>query len=139
ELELHVVPSSAWVRSDAKLLRRVVQSFLSNAIRSTASGKILMCCRRMKGFLRIEVWDTGPGRSEEQLGRMVEGFGRCQHGRDKKGRGLGLAIVDRISGMLDPPVAVHRPQGEGSTFAVTVRRAPAEQVHASRSKAGSSS
>ena len=48
-LELHVVPSTAWVRSDAKLLRRVVQNFLSNAIRYTASGKILMGCRRLKG------------------------------------------------------------------------------------------
>lgn len=139
ELELHVVPSSAWVRSDAKLLRRVVQNFLSNAIRYTASGKILMGCRRMKGFLRIEVWDTGPGMSEEQLAHIFEEFRRFQHGRDKKGLGLGLAIVDRISGMLDHPVTVHSTQGKGSTFAVTVPRAPAEQVHASASKAGSNS
>ena len=139
ELDLHVVPSSAWVRSDAKLLRRVVQNFLSNAIRYTASGKILMGCRRMKGYLRIEVWDTGPGMSEEQLAHIFEEFRRFRHGRDKNGLGLGLAIVDRISGMLDHPITVRSTQGKGSTFAITVPTAPAEQVHATASKANAGS
>ena len=60
-------------------------------------------------------------------------------GSNAWGACLGLAIVDRISGMLDHPVTVHSTQGKGSTFAVTVPRAPAEQVHASASKAGSNS
>ena len=119
-LELHVVPSSAWVRSDAKLLRRAVQNFLSNAIRYCDSGRILMGCRRLKGFLRIEIWDTGPGMSEEQLTHIFEEFRRFQHGQDKKGLGLGLAIVDRISGMLNHPVTVQSIQGKGSVFGITV-------------------
>lgn len=119
-LELRVVPSSAWVRSDAKLLRRVVQNFLSNAIRYTPKGKILLGCRRLKGYLRIEVLDTGPGIPEDQLAFIFEEFRRLEHGRDKKGLGLGLAIVDRISGMLNHPVSVHSVQGRGSVFGITV-------------------
>jgi Na+/proline symporter/signal transduction histidine kinase len=119
-LELHVVPSSAWVRSDAKLLRRVIQNFLSNAIRYTETGKILLGCRRLNGFLRIEVLDTGPGMSDDQLTHIFEEFRRFQHGRDQKGLGLGLAIVDRISGMLNHPISVHSIQGKGSTFGITV-------------------
>ena len=120
DLKLHVVPSSAWVRSDAKLLRRVIQNFLSNAIRYTETGKILLGCRRLNGFLRIEVLDTGPGMSDDQLTHIFEEFRRFQHGRDQKGLGLGLAIVDRISGMLNHPISVHSIQGKGSTFGITV-------------------
>ncbi|WP_330217996.1 ATP-binding response regulator [Marinobacter similis] len=129
-LELHVVPSTAWVRSDAKLLRRVVQNFLSNAIRYTPKGKILLGCRRLRGFLRIDVWDTGPGIPEDQLAHIFEEFRRFQTGRDKKGLGLGLAIVDRISGMLDHPITVHSIQGRGSLFGITVPLAAPEQIPA---------
>ncbi len=119
-LELHVVPSTAWVRSDAKLLRRVIQNFLSNAIRYTPKGRILLGCRRLGGYLRIEVWDTGPGIPDDQLQQIFEEFRRFQQGRDKKGLGLGLAIVDRISGMLHHPVNVRSVQGIGSVFSITV-------------------
>lgn len=128
DLELDVVPSSAWIRSDAKLLRRVVQNFLSNAIRYTPEGRILLGCRRLKGHLRIEVWDTGPGIPEDQLAQIFEEFRRFQHGRDKKGLGLGLAIVDRISGMLDHPVTVQSRQSRGSVFSITVPRVAAEEL-----------
>ena len=135
ELILDLIPSSAWVRSDAKLLRRVVQNFLSNAIRYTPRGRILLGCRRLKGYLRIEVWDTGPGIPEDQLARIFEEFRRLQHGRDKKGLGLGLAIVDRISGMLDHPVQVQSVQGRGSVFSITIPRVAAEQPEESAQKA----
>ncbi len=120
DLALEVVTSSAWVRSDPKLLRRVIQNFLSNAIRYTPEGRILLGCRRLKGYLRIEVWDTGPGIPEDQLAHIFEEFRRFQHGRDKKGLGLGLAIVERISSMLNHPVNVHSVQGKGSVFSLTV-------------------
>ncbi|UZD64384.1 ATP-binding protein [Marinobacter sp. AN1] len=127
ELSLKVVPSSTWVTSDAKLLRRVVQNFLSNAIRYTGSGgRILLGCRRLKGYLRIEVWDTGPGIPDDQLKYIFEEFRRLRQGRDKNGLGLGLAIVDRISGMLGHPVNVHSRVGRGSTFTITVPLAKAE-------------
>ncbi|MDC0663865.1 hybrid sensor histidine kinase/response regulator [Marinobacter sp. SS21] len=127
-LKLDVVKSSAWVTSDAKLLRRVVQNFLSNAIRYTPKGRILLGCRRLKGYLRIEVWDTGPGIPEDQLAQIFEEFKRLQQGQDKKGLGLGLAIVDRISGMLNHPVNVQSVQGRGSVFSITVPRAPSSVV-----------
>ncbi|WP_309046025.1 hybrid sensor histidine kinase/response regulator [Marinobacter sediminicola] len=133
-LKLHVVPSTAWIYSDSKLLRRVIQNFLSNAIRYTTQGKILMGCRRLKGYLRIEVWDTGPGIPEDQLTLIFEEFRRFQHGRDKKGLGLGLAIVDRISGMLNYPVSVQSVQGKGSVFAVTVPLAQAVEAHQATEK-----
>ncbi len=125
-LSLKVVPSSAWVRSDAKLLRRVVQNFLSNAIRYTSDGgRILLGCRRLKGYLKIEVVDTGSGIPDDQLAHIFEEFRRLQQGRDKKGLGLGLAIVDRISGMLGHPVNVHSRLGRGSRFTITVPLSPA--------------
>ncbi|MFW5824322.1 MAG: NahK/ErcS family hybrid sensor histidine kinase/response regulator, partial [Marinobacter sp.] len=130
DLSLVVVPSSAWVTSDARLLRRVVQNFLSNAIRySNSGGRILMGCRRLKGYLRIEVWDTGPGIPEDQLEHIFEEFRRLRQGRDRKGLGLGLAIVDRISGMLGHPVNVYSRVGRGSTFTITVPMAKAGRRH----------
>lgn len=131
-LTLETVTCSAWVRSDSQLLRRVVQNFLSNAIRYTPQGRILMGCRRSKGRLRIEVWDTGPGIPQDKLVQIFEEFRRLQQGREKKGLGLGLAIVDRISNMLDHPVDVRSAQGRGSVFSITVplgtRRAAQEQA-----------
>lgn len=127
-LDLTLVNSSAWVRSDAKLLRRVIQNLLSNAIRYTPTGRILLGCRRLKGFLRIEVWDTGPGIPEDQLAHIFEEFKRLQHGQESKGLGLGLAIVDRICGMLDHPVNVHSIQGRGSVFTITVPLTPNENL-----------
>ncbi|PVY69602.1 Na+/proline symporter [Tamilnaduibacter salinus] len=124
-LSLDLVPSSAWLRSDPQLLRRVVQNFLSNAIRYTPSGRILLGCRRLKGYLRIEVWDTGPGIPDDKLQHIFEEFQRLQHGSDAKGLGLGLAIVDRISTMLDLPVNVRSHQGRGSVFSIMVPMAEA--------------
>ena len=125
QLSLKVVPSSGWVTSDAKLLRRAVQNLLSNAIRYTNSGgRVLLGCRRLKGYLRIEVWDTGPGIPDDQLESIFEEFRRLRPGRDKKGLGLGLAIVDRISSTLGHPVNVTSRVGRGSTFTITVPTAP---------------
>lgn len=126
-LDLHVVPSTAWVRSDSKLLRRVIQNFLSNAIRYTPHGRILLGCRRLRGYIRIEVWDTGPGIPDDQLEKIFEEFRRFHQGRDKKGLGLGLAIVDRISSMLNHPVNVRSVQGIGSVFSITVPVATPEK------------
>ena len=138
-LDLHVVTSTAWIRSDSKLLRRVIQNFLSNAIRYTPQGRILLGCRRLRGYIRIEVWDTGPGIPDDQLAQIFEEFRRFQQGRDKKGLGLGLAIVDRISGMLDHPVNVRSVQGIGSVFSVTVPMVAPEKVLAEKPNASASS
>lgn len=120
-LELHWVPSSVVVHSDSHMLRRVIQNFLSNAVRYTRRGKVLVGCRRTSQGLRIEVWDTGPGIPEDQLRVIFEEFKRLPQGQqESKGLGLGLAIVERIGRVLNHPIQVRSVQGQGSVFSITV-------------------
>ncbi|ARU56101.1 solute:Na+ SSS family symporter, response regulator receiver and PAS sensor-containing signal transduction histidine kinase [Oleiphilus messinensis] len=119
-LTLHVIHSSAVVRSDLQLLRRLIQNLLSNACRYTQSGRIVLGCRRQQNNLKIQVWDTGTGIPEDQLTQIFEEFKRLNRNQDKKGLGLGLAIVDRISHVLHHPVEVQSWLGKGSVFSVTV-------------------
>jgi len=121
-LDLRVVPSRAVVVTDPALLRRVLQNLVSNAIRYTRRGGVLIGCRRRGGRLAIEVWDTGPGIPESKLGVIFEEFKRLgpQEGEVPAGLGLGLAIVDRIARMLDHPVAVRSWPGRGSVFSVSL-------------------
>ncbi|WP_035692616.1 hybrid sensor histidine kinase/response regulator [Azospirillum halopraeferens] len=122
-LDLTVVASRAVVRSDVRLLRRIVQNFVSNALRYTARGRVLVGCRRTAAGLRIEVCDTGPGIPPDKLGEIFQEFRRldtpCGDGR-QRGIGLGLAIVDRVARMLGLAVTVRSQPGRGSVFAVTV-------------------
>ncbi|HVT35964.1 MAG TPA: PAS-domain containing protein, partial [Nevskiaceae bacterium] len=113
------------VHSDPRLLRRIVQNFLSNAVRYTVSGRILLGCRRAPGgAVRIEVWDTGPGIAPERQREIFEEFRRLEvrdaHGQ--RGLGLGLAIVERIARLLDHPLGLRSQPGRGSVFSVTVPR-----------------
>lgn len=121
-LVLRVVDCGLTVRSDPHLLRRILQNLLSNALRYTPKGRILLGCRRRGGSLRIEVWDTGVGIADSDHKRIFEEFQRLAPGADK-GLGLGLAIVERISRLLGHTVDLRSRQGRGSCFAVTVPRA----------------
>jgi len=87
--------SRAVALSDPRLLRRVLQNFLSNAVRYTRHGRILLGCRRINGALSIEVWDTGPGIPEDQQREIFEEFRRleAQDAGGERGLGLGLAIA----------------------------------------------
>ena len=121
-LDLHVVHSSAVVRSDARLLTRILWNFVSNAIRYTEKGRILLGCRHHGGLLSIEVWDSGIGICEDNLNDIFQEFkqvGPPGRGRDR-GVGLGLAIVDRIARLLGHSLHVRSKLGKGSMFAVTV-------------------
>ena len=121
-LRFRSVPSSCVLASDARLLRRIIQNFLSNAIRYTQSGRVLLGCRRSRAGLRIEVWDTGPGIPSEKLDEIFEEFRQLQSpssGPDR-GIGLGLAIVRRIAKTLNMSVGVRSTLGRGSVFYVTV-------------------
>jgi PAS domain S-box-containing protein len=121
-LMLRSVPSSCIVRSDLRLLRRIIQNFLTNALRYTPAGCVLIGCRRRRDGLRIEVWDTGVGIPTEKLDEIFEEFRQLPNvrARQDRGIGLGLAIVKRIAKTLDVPVGVRSSPGAGSMFYVTV-------------------
>ena len=133
--------SSVWLYSDPHLLRRILQNFLSNAIRYTHSGKVLVGCRRLVDNLRIEVWDTGPGIPDSEHMRIFTEFERLQRsgaGGDQ-GLGLGLAIAKRCADMLGHHIDLRSRPGHGTMFAITVPFGrPEERAQASRESIGES-
>jgi PAS domain S-box-containing protein len=121
-IALRHVPCGLAVRSDRRFLRRIVQNLLSNALRYTSKGKVLLGCRRVGGSVRIEVWDTGPGIPADRLGEIFEEFRRLQR-KDRmgeKGLGLGLAIAQRMANALGHRLDVRSWPGRGSVFSIDV-------------------
>src|SRR6266436_2710941 len=125
-LSLQVVTSSAWVRSDFILLERIVFNLVSNAVRYTSSGGVVVGCRNRGVNLRIEVWDTGPGVPQDQQQNIFGEFYRL--GATGAGLGLGLAIVDRLCRLLDHSVRLTSILGKGSCFSVALPRVAARLV-----------
>ena len=120
-LALRVAPCHAVVHSDEVLLRRILQNFLSNAIRYSKQGTVLIGCRRVGERLRIEVHDQGPGIPESLHGEIFEEFRRLETGHQhERGAGLGLAIVDRLGKLLQHPIGLRSQLGRGSVFWVEV-------------------
>lgn len=120
-LRLRVVPSDAIVESDPRLLDRVLRNFVSNALRYTTRGGVLVGARVRGANLRIEVWDTGAGIPRADLTEIFEEFKQLDiAGRSGKGLGLGLAIVERITRLLDIDVHVRSIEGRGSVFGIDV-------------------
>jgi len=119
QLDLHWVPCSIWVYSDPHLLRRVIQNYISNSLRYTQKGKILLGCRRHHDHITIEVWDTGPGIAQENQQKIFEEFERLP-GQAHQGLGLGLSIVHRISQLLGHPISMDSTLGKGSVFRISV-------------------
>jgi len=121
-LDFRLVPSHATVRSDPALLGRIVENLLSNAVRYTAAGRVLLGCRRRGNKLRIEVWDSGIGIADEHVGRIFEEYYQLGNpARDRaKGLGLGLAIVERTARILNHKVEVRSHPDKGSLFAIEV-------------------
>jgi signal transduction histidine kinase len=121
-LRLRVMPSDAWVRSDALLLERILLNLVSNAMRYTLRGGIIVGCRRRGKTLRIEVWDSGPGIPEgDKQNIFGEFFQLPTSERDRYGGlGLGLAIVDRLRRLLNHEIELTSTVGRGSRFTVLV-------------------
>jgi signal transduction histidine kinase/CheY-like chemotaxis protein len=121
-LSLRVMSTGAWVRSDFILLERILFNLVSNAVRYTSRGGLVVGCRKRGGQLRIEVWDTGVGIPEDQRQNIFGEFYRLgEPDRDRRGGlGLGLAIVDRLGRLLDHPIELTSRVGQGSRFVVTV-------------------
>ena len=137
-LDLRLVPTEAAVRSDAALLRRILQNFLVNAVRYTPRGRILVGCRRRGGDLVIEVWDTGVGIPADKLREIFVEFHQLEGATPERGQGLGLglAIVERLAGLLRHPIDVRSRPGAGSCFAVRVPRAAAPAARPRRDARG---
>lgn len=129
-LRLSVVPSRAWVRSDAILLERILLNLVSNAIRYTSRGGVIVGCRRRGDSVRLEVWDSGIGLAEDQHRTIFGEFyqvGAPAPGQ-RAGLGLGLSIVDGLCRLLGHPIDLASRPGKGSRFAVSVSRASARQA-----------
>lgn len=119
-LQLRIRRSNAWVRSDAMLLERILLNLVSNAVRYTLWGGIIVGCRRRGETLRIEVWDTGPGIPEDQKRNIFGEFFQvpAQERSRSGGLGLGLAIVDRLRLLLNHQIDLASHVGRGSRFAI---------------------
>jgi signal transduction histidine kinase/Na+/proline symporter len=118
-LTLRVGTGDATVETDAGLLRSIVQNFLSNAIRHTGRGGIIIGVRRRSGMARIDVIDTGPGIPEDKQGLIFREFERLANASEG-GIGLGLAIVDRTARLLDARISLRSASGKGSRFSVAL-------------------
>jgi len=121
-LSLHVLPGTAHVFSDPRLLEQMLRNLIGNAIKYTARGKVLVGARRRGNAVRIEVWDTGIGIRSDQLQAIFEEFHQVDTASHASngGLGLGLSIVRRLGQLLGYPVDVRSVPGRGSVFAITV-------------------
>ncbi|AWY38702.1 PAS domain S-box protein [Pseudomonas putida] len=121
-LNLRVHMGDHAISTDLRLMTRILRNFLSNACRYTDAGSILLGARRRGESLRLEVWDTGRGIPADRLDSIFLEFNQLDVGRaaDRKGVGLGLAIVERIARILGYPVGVQSRPGRGSMFSIEV-------------------
>ena len=128
-LRFNVRPAEAEVATDPVLLERLLRPLLSNALRYTDKGGVLLAARRRGDALRLEVWDTGIGINPADHAAVFEDFRQLgATSRDRRqGLGLGLAIARRLSDLLGLPVTLRSRPGKGSVFAVDVPLADQEQ------------
>ena len=127
-LALRVVPCAVSISSDPRLLEQMIRNLLSNALKYTKHGKVLLGCRRHKGMLNLEVWDTGIGIPDTELQAIFEEYHQLDNAARERSRGLGLglSIVHRLGGLLGHHVRVRSRPGRGSVFSIEVKLAPGE-------------
>lgn len=123
-LELRVVGSSLVARTDPILLETIIRNLVSNAIKYTKSGRVLLGCRRVQDKVRIEVWDTGIGIPDREIEQIFDEFYQVGNkARDREqGLGLGLSIVHRMATLLGHSISVRSKVGQGSLFSVELPR-----------------
>jgi two-component system, sensor histidine kinase len=128
-LSLVVMKTSLYVKTDPFLLGRLIRNLLSNAVRYTDQGGVVLGCRRTNNEVRVEVWDTGKGIPAELHEEVFREFFQLDNPeRDRrKGLGLGLAIVERLAKLLNYRVGLRSTLGKGSVFSITVPRGQAEE------------
>ncbi|MFO1151787.1 MAG: hybrid sensor histidine kinase/response regulator [Alsobacter sp.] len=120
-VRLRVRPCDAVVFSEPLMLRRIVQNLISNALRYTRHGGVLVGCRRRGEAIEIQVVDTGPGIPPNRREVIFNEFQRDDDGSEgQAGFGLGLSIVRRLAVALGHPIGLRSTVGKGSSFSVTV-------------------
>jgi PAS domain S-box-containing protein len=124
KLKLRIVGCRDVVRSDRSMLRRIIQNYISNGLRYTERGGVLVGCRRRGAELEIAVYDTGPGISAHQSQAMYAEFSRLEHDSPwgEKGLGLGLSICDRLAKLMQHSLSFASNPSRGSMFGVRVMR-----------------
>ncbi len=115
-IRLRVVPTARVVHSDRPLLETMLRNLVSNAINYTPRGDVLVGCRSRAGRARVEVIDTGIGIDEAQQRDIFEPYRQAAGAAHRQGRGLGLAIVERIAKLLDHPIGLRSQVDRGSAF-----------------------
>lgn len=121
KLKLTFVPCTLAVSSDRVLLRRLLQNLISNAIKYTPKGRVLVGCRRVGGTLQVGIYDTGVGIPILKRGEIFKEFHRLDQGaRIARGLGLGLSIVERLARVLNHGIVVDSNMSGGSRFSVTM-------------------
>ena len=127
-LELRVRASGLHVRSDPTMLRRILQNIVTNALRYTERGGVLLVAGRRGADVHVRVADTGVGIARERFGSIFVEFDRCgspsAHDDASAGLGLGLAIVDRMVRTLEHEITLNSRVGHGSCFGLTMPRTP---------------
>jgi len=121
-IDLRLMPCNKWVRTDMHLLETVLRNFISNAIRYTPGGRVVVGCRRRADGLKICVYDTGVGIERHHLDAIFDAYYQVPSDarRNSTGIGLGLSIVNRIARLLSLERLVRSQPGKGSMFAVVV-------------------
>src|SRR4029450_588894 len=121
-LHLRVLASNPWVRSDFILLERILLNLVSNAIRYTARGGVVVGCRWRRHMLRIDVCDSGEGIPEDQQSNIFQEFYQLDSAKPDRraGLGLGLSIVDPLGRLLAHPGELWARPGQGSRFSISV-------------------
>jgi two-component system CheB/CheR fusion protein len=125
-LALRVLPCALFIRSDPRLLEQMIRNLLSNALKYTQRGKVLVGCRRRGSKLRIEIWDTGIGIPTSELQTIFEEYHQLDNAARQRshGLGLGLSIVKSLGELLGHRIRVRSLQGKGSVFSIEVPLSP---------------
>ena len=125
-LALRMVPCALSVRSDRRLLEQMLRNLISNALKYTQRGRVLVGCRRRQGKLRIEIWDTGIGIPQSELKAIFEEYHQVDNAARQRshGLGLGLSIVKSLGELLGHPIRVRSLHGKGSVFSIEVPLTP---------------
>ncbi|APG03014.1 hybrid sensor histidine kinase/response regulator [Luteibacter rhizovicinus DSM 16549] len=128
DLRLVVRTTGLWVRCDRTMVARILNNLVSNALRYTRCGGVLVGARRrLDGSVRVDVWDTGLGIGPEHLLHIFDEFYRVESGPEagrpestRRGLGLGLSTVQRLAGLLGTRAMVRSQPGKGSVFSITL-------------------